>query len=236
MGEEMVALPYIESGLTLFTETTEIDLACSSKGAKIRYTLDGTEPTEESNLYKSPIKISESKTLKIRSFHKDLKPSIAIDHEIKKAIFTEATKNIKVKKGLYYDYFERFFVTTEDMNGLPPMESGTMNTFTIENAKIDNYFGYQFEGYIKLPKDGIYTFYLKSNDGSRLFIDGVELIENEANHGPVEEPGNIALKKGMHKIKVRYFQCGGGKMLKVSYSSNKISKQEIPASVLYQLK
>ena len=60
--------------------------------------------------------------------------------------------------------------------------------------------------------------------------------ENEANHGPVEEPGDIALKKGLHKIKVRYFQCGGGKMLKLSYSSNEIAKKEIPASILFQIK
>jgi predicted alpha-1,2-mannosidase len=236
MGSEMVALPYIRSGSTLFTKSTEIGLACSKEGAEIRYTLDGTEPDENSNLYKNPIKISETNTIKIRSFHKDLKPSITIDYEIKKATFKKAVQNVKVKRGLHYDYFERFFVTTEDMNGLEPLESGTMDTFTIENAKIDNYFGYQFEGYIKLPEDGIYNFYLESNDGSRLFIDDVELIENEANHGPVEEPGDIALKKGLHKIKVRYFQCGGGKMLKLSYSSNEIAKKEIPSSILFQIK
>ena len=236
MGEEKVALPYIESGSTLFARTTEIGLACSTEGAEIRYTLDGTEPIENSNLYESPIKFSGTKTLKIRSFHKDLKSSTTIEYEIKKAVFKKAVKNIKLKQGLDYDYFERFFVTTEDINGLTPLKSGTMDTFTIENAEIDNYFGYQFEGYIKLPKDAIYTFYLESNDGSRLFIDGVELAENEANHGPVEEPGDIALKKGLHKIKVRYFQCGGGKMLKLSYSSKEISKQEIPASILFQIK
>jgi len=236
MGEEMVALPYIESGKTLFLKSTEIGLACSTEGAEIRYTLDGTTPTENSDLYNSPLKISETETLKIRSFHKDLKPSITIDYKIKKAAFKESTKHIHVKKGLHYDYFERFFATTEDMNRLSPLESGTLDTFSIENAKIDNYFGYQYEGYIKLPKDGIYTFYLESNDGSKLFIDDLELVENEANHGPVEEPGSIALNKGLHKIKVRYFQCGGGKMLKLSYSSNEISKQEIPASILFQIK
>ena len=236
MGEEMVALPYIKSGLTLFENTTEIGLACSTEGTEIRYTLDGSDPFENSHLYTNPIKFLETKILRIRSFHKDLKPSITIDYEIKKAKFKESTKNVEVKRGLHYDYFERFFVTTEDMNGLMPLKSGTMATFTIENAKVDNYFGYQFKGYIKIPKDGIYTFYLESNDGSRLFIDDVELIENEANHGPVEEPGNIALKEGLHKIKVRFFQCGGGKMLKVSYSSNKISKQEIPTSILFQIK
>jgi hypothetical protein len=236
MGEEMTALPYIKSGAILFENTTEINLACSTEGSEIRFTLDGTDPTENSDLYTNPIKFKETKTLKIRSFHKDLKPSITIEYEIKKAVFKEALKNVEIKRGLHYDYFEKFFVTTEDMDGLTPLKSGTMDTFTIQNAKVASYFGYQFEGYIKIPKDGIYTFYLESNDGSTLFIDGIEIVENEANHGAVEEPGDIALKKGLHHIKVRYFQCGGGKMLQLSYSSSEISKQEIPASILFQNK
>lgn len=119
------------------------------------------------------------------------------------------------------------------MDGLAPNESGIMDKFTIENAELESYFGYQYDGYINAPKDGIYTFYLESNDGSRLFIDDEELIENEANHGAVEEPGTIGLKAGLHKIKVRYFQCGGGKALKVSWAGSGFSKEEILPSVLF---
>jgi len=119
------------------------------------------------------------------------------------------------------------------MDGLKSNISGVADKFTIENTNTDNYFGYQYYGYIKVPKDGIYTFYLLSNDGSRLFIDGVELIENEANHGSIEEPGRIALKKGLHHIKVKYFQCGGGKALKVNWDGPDFSKKEIKTGDLY---
>jgi hypothetical protein len=66
-----------------------------------------------------------------------------------------------------------------------------------------------------------------------LYIDGEELIENDANHGAVEEPGKVALKAGLHKIMVKYFQCGGGKTLQVSWSGPGVEKQEISASVLF---
>jgi hypothetical protein len=65
-----------------------------------------------------------------------------------------------------------------------------------------------------------------------LFIDGEELIENDANHGAIEEPGQVALTAGFHKVLVKYFQCGGGKTLTVSWSGPGIEKQEIPVSVL----
>lgn len=100
----------------------------------------------------------------------------------------------------------------------------------------ENYFGFRFSGYIKVPKDGIYTFYLKSNDGSRLYIHGEELIENDANHGAVEEPGNVALKAGLHPIMVKYMQCGGGKALQVSWLGPGFEKQEISAAVLFHKK
>ena len=48
-----------------------------------------------------------------------------------------------------------------------------------------------------------------------IFIDEGKLIKNEAYHGVVEEPVVIVLKKGYHKIKFRYFHCGGGKGLKM---------------------
>ena len=232
-GDPMVSLPFIKSGDKLFLNSTEISLGCDTEDAEIRYTLDGSKPTKESALFSDPFKISRSMVLHMMAFHKELNPSVAIDFEFNKAELKEPVRNVDVKDGLNYDYFERFFVSTEDMDGLAPNESGNMDKFTIANAKIESYFGYQYDGYIKVPMDGVYTFYLESNDGSRLFIDGEELIENEANHGAVEESGTIGLKAGMHEIKVRYFQCGGSKALKVSWEGPGFEKHEIRSIELF---
>jgi len=114
-----------------------------------------------------------------------------------------------------------------------PMLSGITDNFNLKPALKGTYFGFQFDGFIKVPSDGIYTFYLKSNDGSRLFIDDTELIENDANHGAVEEPGSIGLKKGMHRIRVRYFQCGGGKALEVGWKAPGMARHEIRSAELF---
>ena len=132
-----------------------------------------------------------------------------------------------------YDYFERFFVTCDDLDISKPLNSGITDLFSIKNAPKENYYGYRFYGYINVPKDGIYNFFLTSNDGSRLHIDGKELIENDANHSTVEEPGGVALKAGLHKILVKYFQCGGGKALTVSWSGPAMVKHEIKAEELF---
>lgn len=235
-GTLITAIPYVKSGETIFARHTIVELACDTPNAEIHYTLDGSAPTKNSTTYVKPINISETKTLKIKAFHKELESSVAISHKFKKATYKKSKRPINLQKGIHYDYFERFFVSTNDMDGLTPNESGVLGKITMKNAPIDNYYGYQFDGFVKVPKDGIYTFYLESNDGSRLFINDKELIENEANHGAKEEPGIVALKKGYHKLRVRYFQCGGGKGLKVSYSAAGLQKQEISASTLYHQK
>lgn len=232
-GNKVVRVPYIKTGEQLFLKSTVVELGCDTNGAKIYYTLDGSVPTKNSRCYLSPFKISDSETLTIKAFYKGMDPSMAVGFKFRKASFKEAVIKTEMKSGLKYDYYKRFFVSTEDMDDLKPDESGTMDTFTIEHADREIYFGYQFRGFIKVPKDGIYTFYLLSNDGSRLFIDEKELIENEANHGAIEEPGRIALKKGFHTIKVRFFQCGGGKALKVSWKGPGFSKKEIKEGYLY---
>ena len=208
-------------------------LVYETNDSKICFTLDGSEPSETSTVFTTPFTIRESTTLKMKSFAKSLQPSITVSVDFKKAVLNEPVKSQSVKKGIAFDYFERFFVTTDDLDITKPLFSGTADLISVKNAPRETYYGYRYNGYINIPKDGIYEFFLVSNDGSKLYIDGMELIENDANHGAIEEPGKVALKSGLHKILVKYFQCGGGKALKVSWAGPGIAKEEIPDSVLF---
>lgn len=232
-GESVVQPPYIQSGDLLFEKSTMVSLACDTENSSIHFTLDGYEPDANTAAYSQPFEIKETTVLKMKAFEQAQKPGIVFTYQFEKAKLKEAIQPVQVKPGLHYDYFEKFFVTTDDLDVVDPVFSGITGNFNMNEKKRENYFGFRFNGFIKVPKDGIYTFYLKSNDGSRLYIDGEELIENDANHGAVEEPGQVALKAGLHKIMVKYFQCGGGKALQVNWSAPGVEKREIPASVLF---
>ena len=231
-GPDIPQPPYIRSSDLLFENSTKVELACETRNSTIRYTLDGSEPDSSAALYKSPFEITGNTVLKMRTYAPNMKRGIVYTYTFEKALYKES-EQINVKPGLHYDYFERFFVNAPDLDLVKPLFSGVTSNFNIGERKRDTYFGFRFQGYMKAPKDGIYTFYLTSNDGSRLYIDDAELIENDANHGAVEEPGRIALKAGLHKIEVKYFQCGGGKALIVGWEGPGIKKQEIPALNLF---
>lgn len=90
----------------------------------------------------------------------------------------------------------------------------------------------RYTGYINITQAGSYTFYLTSDDGSRILIDGSTVVGHDGIHGATERTGTISLSQGLHAFTVLYFQATGGRALTVSYSSSSITKTEIPFSVL----
>jgi hypothetical protein len=53
---------------------------------------------------------------------------------------------------------------------------------------------------------GIHRFILTSDDGSRLWIDGHLVVDNDGVHPPQDRYGDIDLAGGLHRIEVGYFQ------------------------------
>ena len=101
-----------------------------------------------------------------------------------------------------------------------------------EILKTENFF-VQFEGYIDIPTTGNYTFYLNSDDGSKLWINNSLLMDNDGQHTATEISASITLTNGMHKIEIGYFQNTGEMVFEPSWSGPGFSKQEIPEDVLY---
>ncbi|MCC6427206.1 MAG: S8 family serine peptidase [Phycisphaerales bacterium] len=91
--------------------------------------------------------------------------------------------------------------------------------------------GAVFEGWISVPQTDWYTLYTNSDDGSRLLIGNTVVVNNDGLHGPVEIGGEIALKAGTHKIRVEFFEAGGGANLIVSVAGGGLPKQVVPASM-----
>ena len=98
-------------------------------------------------------------------------------------------------------------------------------------AKRDQ-FGLRFTGMISVDRPGKYTFYTRSDDGSRLYVGGESVVNNDGNHGMSEKSGSIELSSGSHPIVVTYFDSGGGDGLNVSWAGPGFKKQTIPASKL----
>ena len=101
-----------------------------------------------------------------------------------------------------------------------------------EVLRFDNIFA-QFKGYIDIDTSGSYTFYLNSDDGSKLWIDDTLIVNNDGvKPSPIELSGSTSLNIGKHKIEVGYFHNTATPELEVNWSGPGISKQEISGDFL----
>ncbi len=230
-----VSMPYMITDDIYFVTNAKVKLGCDTKGAKIYFTLDGSEPTEESTLYKKAFELNKTTTLKYVAYKKGLLPSLVITQEFKKLKFQKYKnyEGLTLENGLKYKYYEAKVMFVDELNNYSPKEEGIISNFNINKRKRDQYFGYIYKGYVEIPTDGKYTIYNKTNDGSILYIDGKEFINMDGGHPTYEASKTVALKKGIYKISQKYFQMAGGLMNKVSWKGPGIQKQEIPGKYLF---
>jgi hypothetical protein len=134
--------------------------------------------------------------------------------------------------GLAYQYYHGQWTELPDFEPLKPVATGTTDRFEISKRKQDDHFAFRFSGYIDVPRDGTYTFFTVSDDGSKLFIGKTEVVTNDGCHAATEQSGEILLKKGRHAITVIYFENEGGEQLDVLWEGPELPKQKIPPSVL----
>ena len=71
-------------------------------------------------------------------------------------------------------------------------------------------FSVEWSGWLRADRDGEYTFYTTSDDGSTLEIDGHVVVDNGGVHGAVLRAGTLATTRGLHRIRVRFFQSAEG--------------------------
>ena len=132
-----------------------------------------------------------------------------------------------------YRYYEGDWDRVPDFSSLEPIRTGTIYEIGIDQIPFkQEKFGLALDGSIDIPAAGLYTLFLNSNDGSKLFIDGKLIIDNDGLHGAVEKRGQIELSEGKHSLRITYFQAGGGYHLKAYISGPDMDKVSIPPSML----
>lgn len=148
-----------------------------------------------------------------------------------------------LKPGLLAEYYD----LSEELSDFPVIAAGTKPavsrvdaTINIEDSEdavpgttLSEHFYIRWTGVVRVPKDGTYTFAINSDDGSRVFIDDKEVIDNGGVHAMEEKSGELALKSGDHKIKVEFFENEGGAGCILMWSAAGVDQAVVPATALF---
>ncbi|MEE4115140.1 MAG: alpha-L-fucosidase [Marinilabiliaceae bacterium] len=215
---EVYDFPLIVPIMSKFVDSGRFGFDGIPDGVDVRFTADGSEPTSSSDIFSGDVRIVKETMVKAAYFVKgkrvsgistrkfsDVEPAPALEAEIS-------------GKGLICRYYEGNWDKLPDFSALGVKSERTLASLSIEGKEASEYYGLTFEGYIKMPGDGIYTFSLSSDDGSRMILDGEVVISNDGLHSPLEVSYNAALAAGYHSIRVEYFQKTGGAELHLRVS------------------
>lgn len=134
----------------------------------------------------------------------------------------EAGKLLPGAQITVYQY-DRPLNLLKDLTPFPaPLFTGIIPQLHAEGGDfmgLENDFAIVAEGYLYVPKSNNYVLRLISDDGSRLILNGEEIITHDGTHGATPRDGEVLLAEGYHPFKVEYFNRSGGKALSLQWRS-----------------
>ena len=148
--------------------------------------------------------------------------------------------------GVLAEYFDNRAVTF-NTNGMHDLLGRFPNAVTLQpninfgsssnpppglDPRFKESFSVRFTASIDIPEGGNWTFYLNSDDGSEMWLDGQSLIQNHGTHGMREISGYRNLSEGYHELRVEMFEGGGPHGVILSWEGPNQSKSVVPQSAL----
>ncbi|REG94783.1 TIM-barrel domain-containing protein [Flavobacterium aquicola] len=211
--------PEFKNTASALESGTKAKVEFITKGTdKIYYTTDGSVPTRNSQLYTKAVETAVPVRVN------------AIACPEGNGVCSSAVSKIfyDKNKGLSYSLYKGTWNKIPDFNKLTPVDKGYVPDFDLSKIKHDaTSYGVEYNGSVNIPADGKYTFYIGSDDGSKLYINNELIIDNDGLHGFNEKSAEITVKKGQLPIRVEYFQENYGDGLSVEFSSDKIAKTSL---------
>jgi hypothetical protein len=234
--ERLRPAPAIEPEKLLTGGVRKVELKRVGETGVVHYTIDGSVPGEDSPVYNDKIEINKKITVKAVIVWNDedgeqfISKVTSSTIDVPKAI---PAVEKSVQPGLVVGYYEGSWKMIPGFNSLKAVKEEVVTRISVVPAKRLNDYALRFTGFIRVPEDGIYTFYIRSDDGSNLYINDIKVVDNDGTHTAREKSGTIPLQAGLHPIRVEYFQGSEGQSLGVVWETPTSRKRRIPEDILF---
>jgi hypothetical protein len=140
---------------------------------------------------------------------------------------------IGARRGLYAEYFDNIDLTDRKVMRVDPEVNFDWASDSPDPAIGKDNFSVRWTGFVQPKSTGKYTFYTKSDDGVRLWVNNKQIINNWTDHCDTENSGSISLREGKaYDIKLECYEHSGVAKIQL-YWSFQNQKEIIPQSQLY---
>jgi len=231
---DVTIAPAVAADTDVFVDDLEVTVRSNRENVQVRYTTDGSDPKPASPVAVGTVHIADTTTIRARAFRGARPVSPVSAATFTKVAPRPAERPGQVERGLRFDYLEGDFNRLPDFDAVAPTRTGMVDGFDLGPRLRETRFAFRFRGFISVPRYGGYRFFVRSDDGSRLWIGDQLVVENDGLHSSREESGVIALAAGLHPITVAMFEQSGGFELRVSYAGAALARQAVPAEALFR--
>ena len=221
-------LPYLSEPsveIVLDSSYADVTIVSEDRFSRLEYAFgNNTDQIKKYTYYDGPFRINRPGILNFRATKEERRPSkiVSVPIEI-----------LNAQNGLYKKTYSGEWENCDEMIKGELVEETISIDFSIDEYRKNN-FGHSFSGYLQVDKDGTYEFQTSSDDGSRLFIGGFPVVDNDGLHGRQVANGNVPLKMGLHEIRLDYFERGGQQSLEVKWKGPGFEWRTIPSFMLFK--
>ncbi|MBI1224812.1 MAG: glycoside hydrolase family 2 [Bacteroidetes bacterium] len=194
----------------IFVKKMNVSLRTIKPNAVIEYAIENGKAPLKWQRFSEPILLKSTTTIVTRAAWPDSLKS----HE-QRYVFTK-TKAMKPKgktgnqAGISAKVYEGSWDSLPDFSEITPVKELVVSDLSLKQVEKKEDFGVVYEGWLEVPNMGAYTLHLRSDDGSRLQLDGQLVIDHDGLHGMNDQPKSVALAAGKHPLKLEFFQKKGG--------------------------
>ncbi len=158
-------------------------------------------------------------------------PDLSLTPSEATAIAGYLLPGIPEEQGIAYAVYRGQWTRLPSFDDLAPDSTGDAETFSATVAGGGDHFGLRFLGQVRVPADGTYRFHLGSDDGSRMWIDGRSVIDNDGVHGVKWQTVPVDLTAGLHSVQIDYFENEGGEELYVEWEGPNMKRHRLGQDV-----
>ncbi|MBD1387405.1 family 20 glycosylhydrolase [Mucilaginibacter rigui] len=217
----------LDTRVFITSDTVKVNSPLSTSA--IRYTTNGDLPGQNSPLLRNYV-VNHPQTIKLAAFTPSGKRGDIYTVKYVQQTLAQPVTATGVATGLAANYYKGFFKGASGITQGAADSTFVTQTISVPASVKAPSFAIKYRGYIDVPKDGVYTFYLTCDDSGILNVANRETVNNDGMHSPMEKSGQVALKKGLQPFALDFVEGGGGYTLKLQYSINGNEREDVPES------
>jgi hypothetical protein len=220
-----------------FRERTVASLAAAGPPARILYTLDGRDPVAFGANSDGEIPIESSCLLRAvavdasgRAGYPIAARFIRLDGEPFLEAVADESLGRTALDGLEMDLHDGVVASLDELEARTARSTIILSDVRLPSPRPADRFALVYRGFLRVPEDGLYTFSLRSDDASRMYLHDRLIVDRDGSVIYDVREGRVALRRGLHPLRVEYCEFEGRESLSLWWARGDAEATRVPAS------